>query len=101
MTRVRSWIVYWEKDLSRLIKEPIEIRSFSYRIAPIVAWQPIIADEDKTVEKGKVEIVKIKEITLPENTMVSNLRLLRNEIGVLVTLCRFGKPYLVEEKKKI
>ncbi len=97
---MKSWMVYWEDDCSRLIKEPVEIGSFRYKISPMAAWQPIIADEDKTVERGKLEIVKIKKIALPENTMVSNLKLLRNELGVLITLCRFGKPFLVEEKKE-
>ncbi|HDN74105.1 MAG TPA: DUF22 domain-containing protein [Archaeoglobus sp.] len=97
---MKSWMVYWEEDGSRLIKEPIKIKSFKYKISPMAAWQPIIADEDKTVERGKPEIVKIKKITLPENTMVSNLKLLRNELGVLITLCKFGKPCLVEERKE-
>ena len=97
---MKSWMVYWENDCSRLVKEPIKIGSFKYKIAQLATWQPIIADEDKTVEKGKLEIVKIKKITLPENTMVSYLKLLRNEVGVLITLCRFGRPCLVEEKKE-
>uniref|UniRef100_A0A7J3TIF4 DUF22 domain-containing protein n=1 Tax=Geoglobus ahangari TaxID=113653 RepID=A0A7J3TIF4_9EURY len=97
---MKSWIVYWEDDCSRLIKEPIEIRSFKYKISPIAAWQPIIADEDKNIEKGKPEIVKIKKITLPENTMVSHLKILINELGVLITLSKFRKPFLVEERKE-
>jgi len=97
---MKTWMVYLEEDLSRLIKEPIEIRSFEYKVSPLAAWQPIIADEDKSVESGKPEIVKIKKINLPENTMVSYLKLLRNELGVVVTLCKFGRPYLVEERKE-
>ena len=58
---MKSWMVYWEEDGSRLIKEPIKIKSFKYKISPMAAWQPIIADEDKTVERGKPEIVKIKK----------------------------------------
>ncbi len=97
---MRSWIVYWDEDYSRLIKEPIKVKSFKYRISQQATWQPIIADEDKIVEKGKPEIIKIKKIILPENTMVSYLKLFRNEIGVPVTLCTFGKPPLVEERKE-
>ncbi len=98
---MKCWMVYWEdKELDRLIKIPIEVKTFKYKITQPAAWQPIIADEDKTVKKGKIEIIRIKKTYLPKNTMVSPLKILRNEMGLLVTLFKAGKPYLVEEEKE-
>ena len=94
-------LVYWEDELcDRLVKRPIEIKPFEFKIAQIAGWRLVIADEDRYVKEANPEIIKIKRISLPENTMVSPLSIMRHGLGTLISLCYIGKPRLVEEEKE-
>ncbi len=57
-----------------------------YRRWNVAEWFPIIADEDKEVEKGKIEEVRIKMIELPPNTIPVPLHIMRNAYGTILDL---------------
>ncbi|MEM4702098.1 MAG: DUF22 domain-containing protein, partial [Archaeoglobaceae archaeon] len=53
------------------------------------------------VEKGKPCIVKVKTITLPANTFVGPLNIMRHALGCVLDVVECGVPTRVEEEKCI
>ncbi|MEM2694973.1 MAG: DUF22 domain-containing protein, partial [Archaeoglobaceae archaeon] len=67
----------------------------------IALWEPLIADEELNLEAGKVERIKIREITLPPNTVVVPTAFMMNAYGCVIDVVELGKPSRVEKEKKI
>ncbi len=91
--------ITWGNDAIHRSRVRTEV--FGYARTHVGMWEPIVADEDIDVELGKVEIIKIREISLPPNTVVVPLPITRNPYGTVVDVVQTGKPTKVEDEKRI
>ena len=82
-------------------RQRIRTRFFGYFRSHIAEWEPVIADESIDVQAGEVTRVKIKEINLQPNTVVTPLHIMRNALGSVVDVVQLGKPSKVEDEKRI
>ncbi len=96
-----GYMVYWEDDeYDRLLKTEVTIKPFQYTINPMALWKPVIAEEDKEVKSGIPEIISIKKIKLPRNTMCSPLKIMRNGLGAFLSFFPLGEPTKIGEEKE-
>ncbi|OYT33451.1 hypothetical protein B6U96_15565 [Archaeoglobales archaeon ex4484_92] len=99
---MRANLVYWlDKVGGTTDKAGITLKPFGYRMARMIQWKALIADEDVCLERGKPTIVKIKPIELPGNTMVGLLSIMRHALGIVKDVVECGIPDKVEEDKCI
>ncbi len=70
-------------------------------MAPMTQIKTLIAEDDVIVEKGEPTIVRIKEITLPENTFVGPLNIMHHALGCILDVVECGIPTRVEDEKCI
>jgi hypothetical protein len=84
-----------------LKREKIRTRFFGYFKSYIAEWEPIVSAENVDVRRGVLTRVKIKEIALQPNTVVTPLHIMRNVYGSVVEVAQEGKPSRVEEEKRI
>ncbi|MDI3497706.1 DUF22 domain-containing protein [Archaeoglobus sp.] len=102
--RIREEIVQanltWKED-GEIRRERIKTRFFGYFRSHVAEWEPVIAAESVDVERGEVARIKIKEITLPEYTVITPLFIRRHALGSLIDVVQQGKRRKVEEKKRI
>ncbi len=89
------------KQNGELKREKIRTRFFGYFKSYIAEWEPLISSENVEVKKGVLNRIKIREITLQPNTVVTPLHIMRNVFGSVVEVAQNGKPSRVEEEKKI
>jgi len=92
-------LVYWKEDA--VIRERMRMKEYWYRRWNIAEWYPIIAKESTEVLKGEIELVRIENIELPENTIPVPLSMMRHALGTVLDVAHAGKPRLIEEKKMI
>ena len=88
------------KLVTRNGRREVEIGELWYRRWNVAEWFPIIADEDKSVEKGKLEDIRIRTIELPPNTIPVPLYIMRNAYGTILDL-EAVELKRVEEKTKV
>lgn len=93
--------VYW-RDYERfdIGRQEIDISPSVYKSADKAYWKLLIADRTVEVKKNKTSIVKIKEIYLPSNTIVSPLSIMRHGLGVVLDVYD-AQPKRVEEPKEL
>ncbi len=94
-------IVYL-KDFETLEAESkrVDATSQMYKTSDYAYWKVLIAAEDVRVEKNRIAIVKIKEVRLPSNTIVSPLSIMRHGLGVVLDVYE-QTPSRVEDEKKL
>lgn len=78
-------LVYEEKG--EIKRKEVVIEPFGYKRKPIARWECIVADENKKVKKGMPEIVRIKRIEIPKNTIIYPLAIMRHAYGTVVDVC--------------
>ncbi|MEM3139480.1 MAG: DUF22 domain-containing protein, partial [Archaeoglobaceae archaeon] len=66
-------IVYWKEIGKDIAKLEVKKESVKYRIAPFVQWKVLVADEGIHVKKSEPVILKIKDVKIPENTILAPL----------------------------
>ncbi|RLI84446.1 hypothetical protein DRP07_01120 [Archaeoglobales archaeon] len=81
--------------------EEIEVGEYGYFIGPGAYFEPIICDEDVEVEANSVKIVKIREIHIPGNGILSLLDRFRHALGFLIAVVEEGKFKRLESPQKI
>ena len=91
-------MVYWKGG--KIDKRKVEVSPAVFKMVGYAYWKILSADEDVEVKKNEVSIVKIKEILLPSNTIVSPLSIMRHGLGVVLDAYE-EKPSRVEEAKKL
>jgi len=47
----------------------VKVTPYEFTIATRAKWEMVVADEDMTIGMGKLEKIKIKEITVPKDTI--------------------------------
>lgn len=85
----------------KLEKIEIDLKPFGFRMAPVTQLKTLVADKDTSVEKGKPAIVRVRTITLPANTFVGPLNIMRHPLGSVLDVVECGVPTRVEEEKCI
>ena len=91
-------IVYWKDGV---VRERVRMKEYWYRRWNIAEWHPIIARESAHVHKGEINLIRVENLELPENTIPVPLSMMRHAMGSVVDVAQAGKPRLVEEKKLI
>jgi hypothetical protein len=91
-------IIYWKELGRRLETLKAKKEKVSYRIAPFTQWKVIIADESFEVEKGRVDLIKLKEVRIPENTIIAPSQLPLMRLARQLTLSRRGRAELRRRK---
>ena len=100
MTKVE--IVYWKNEVGgELDKKTIKVEPYGYHLTNIAEWKMLIAAEDIDVVAYKPAVVSIEKITIPKNTIVSPLSIMRHALGVVIDVFQPGEPKKVEEEKTI
>ncbi len=67
-----------------VVRVPIYAPPIAYRVSPLAYWKVIVAAENTTLRRGEAVLVKIENVEIPGNAIVTPLSLMRNENGVLV-----------------
>ncbi|MET1124303.1 MAG: DUF22 domain-containing protein [Archaeoglobaceae archaeon] len=95
-------IAYWIDRVGGTVDRiHVDIKPFGYRIAPVVQWRTLVASEDLSVEKGVPAVLKVKTLSLPNNTIIEPLSIMRHALGCVVDVVECGIPEKVEEEKCI
>ncbi len=93
---------YWvDKVGGRRERFNTELKPFGYRMTPVTQWKTLIARESIKVEAGKPVIVEINPFTLPGDTMVGPLHIMRHALGTVLDVIECGMPSKVEDEKCI
>ncbi len=97
MSEVEFNVVYWEDDVGGKLKRVDKrMDEYAYKIVGIGEWKALIADEDKTVEKGKPEVIRIKKVEFPPNSVCFILGRMRHALGAVIDVLHGGIPRYVE-----
>jgi|Deesub1362A_J573_1020465.scaffolds.fasta_scaffold00510_20 hypothetical protein len=64
-------------------------------------WDIIVSDEDKKVEKGKPVFIKIRDLIVPDNSIITPLYGMMNAIGTILGVYQPGVPPEIGEEKFI
>ena len=81
----------------KIQKKEIAVEPFGYKRSPHARWEILVADERKKVRYGEPVIVRIKDVIIPENTIVYPLRIMRHAYGSVVDIFCDCLPWKVEE----
>lgn len=92
-------IIYWRRVGEEVKTIKARKGVVKYRIAPFVQWKVLVADEDAEVKKGLPIVVKIKDLEIPENTIIAPLSIMRHYLGVTIDVIEEGLKKVEEEKK--
>jgi len=90
----------YRKDNQMWRKKQI-VEDYWYRRWNIAEFYPVVTEEEKEVVKGKVEIVKINNLEIPENTIPVPLTGMIHALGSVLDITHYGRPKKVEERKLI
>ncbi len=63
--------------------------------------EPVVSEETKDVQRGKVTSIKIKDLNLKPGTVVSPIGATSHALGVLLDIYRKGKPRKIECSQKL
>lgn len=97
--KVACWV---DPQRSKINKSKIDVVPVAYRTSPYAYWKILIANEDVKLKKGEVSFVKIKEVYLPGNTLVSPLSIMRHGYGVTLDVYEVCPPKIkIEEPKTL
>ncbi|WP_244372787.1 DUF22 domain-containing protein [Archaeoglobus fulgidus] len=82
-----------------IVRKKLSVDPFGYRRSANASWEVIIADERKEVRYGEPEIIKIKKIKIPKNTITYPMCIMRHAYGSFVDLYSDLPPRKVEEDR--
>lgn len=88
------------RENGRVERRPLKILPFGYRRSPVARWELLIANENKVVKAGKPCEITIKKVTLPRDTIMYTLSIMRNVYGVTVDTIP-NKLHKVEDEREI
>ncbi|MEM0215210.1 MAG: DUF22 domain-containing protein [Archaeoglobaceae archaeon] len=91
-------IVYWKEIGKDIAKLEVKKESVKYRIAPFVQWKVLVADEGIHVKKSEPVILKIKDVKIPENTILAPLSIMRHALGTTIDVIEKGISRVEDEK---
>lgn len=91
-------IVYWKEIGKDLAKIEVKKESVKYRIAPFVQWKVLVAEETANVKKSEPVILKIKDVKIPENTILAPLSIMRHALGTTIDVLEKGISRVEDEK---
>lgn len=93
---------YWTDEVGGHVERmQIDLKPFGYRMVPLTQWKTLIAMDDVEVKKGKAAIVEVRPFTIPGNTMVGPLHIMRHALGTVLDVVECGIPTRVEDEKCI
>jgi len=92
--------VFWKDKIGgEADKLATEAFSYGFSVGPHGEWEMVIAKEDKEVRKNELVNIKIKEIEVPEKSIVLPCIMMRHALGIVSSLAAAGKPKSVEERR--
>lgn len=91
---------YWVDEVGgKLERREIELKPYGYRMIPLTQWKTLVAEKTTEVRKGKPIILDVKPFSVPANTMVGPLHIMRHALGTVLDVVECGIPHRVEEEK--
>ncbi|MCX8172537.1 MAG: DUF22 domain-containing protein [Archaeoglobaceae archaeon] len=90
----------WKED-DKVARKEIKIVDAVYKNVYTGLLEPVIADENLKFHRGEIIKVKIKCISLQQNTLVAPIGFMENAYGSLIGIFQKGRPRKVEEDRKI
>ena len=63
-------------------------------------WIPIVSEEDKDVRAGEVTVIKVRDILIPEYTVVSPIHTPTHALGCVLDI-KTNMPKKIEERKSV
>ena len=63
-------------------------------------WIPIVSEEDKDVRAGEVTVIKVRDILIPEYTVVSPIHTPTHALGCVLDI-KTSMPKKIEERKSV
>lgn len=91
-------IVRWKRIGESVEKLKIQAESIKYRIAPFTQWKVLIADEGVELEKSTPAVIKIRNVRIPQNTIIGPLSIMRHGNGTLLDVIEDGTSRVEEQK---
>ncbi|MBO8182924.1 MAG: DUF22 domain-containing protein [Archaeoglobus sp.] len=95
----KAYIKYTEDDIKD--KKLKYIHPACFKRKDKARWDIIVSDEKRKVERGKPAFIKIREIVIPENSIVTPLYVMRNDIGTTLGVYQPGIPPEITDEKFI
>lgn len=92
-------VVYWKEIGKELGRLQVKKESVKYRIAPFVQWKVLIAEQNAEVKKGMPAMLKIRDVEIPENTILAPLSIMRHAIGTTIDVIEKGISRVEQEKR--
>lgn len=92
-------VVYWKEIGKEIGRLKVKKESVRYRIAPFVQWKVLIAENDVQVKSGLPAIIKIRDVEVPENTILAPLSIMRHALGTTIDVIEKGISRVEHEKK--
>ena len=85
-------VVWKDKEMSEIVRIPVEAAPIAYKTAPYAYWKLIVADEYLEIRKNETVVVKVRKIQLPGNTIISPLSVMRNRYGIVLDVYESYPP---------
>jgi len=99
-TRIsKAYFNYKEDDIKE--KRLRYIHPLCFKRKDKARWDIIVADENRKVRKGLPVLIKIREIVITENSIVTPLYIVRNAIGTTLGVYQPGMPPEITDEKFI
>ncbi len=97
--RMEANLVY--RKGGQMCRERKTVEDYWYKRWNIAEVYPVISEEEKEVRKGKVEIIRIKNFEIPENTIPVPKAGMIHALGSVLDIMHYGRPKMIEERKWI
>jgi len=82
---MRCAVSYFRDPEKREVeRREISFRNGVFKSSDKAYWKVVISDEEKQVERNRIEIVRIKEIQLPPRSTIAPLSILRHALGTTI-----------------
>ncbi|MDI9610502.1 MAG: DUF22 domain-containing protein [Archaeoglobales archaeon] len=92
-------ILYWKELGKETVSLKVKKETVRYRLAPFVQWKVLIAENTTEVKKGLPVVLKIKDVEIPENTILAPLSIMRHALGTTLDVIEKGISKVENEKK--
>ena len=83
------------------ISEEVDVEEYGYFLGPGAYFEPFICDEDTEVDVNSVRIIKVREVEIPENGILTLLDRFRHALCFLIAVVEEGKFERIESPRKI
>jgi len=84
----------------KVVRKKIVTNAVGYMRSFSGYWIPVVSEEDVEVKKGEITVVKVRDIIIPEYTVVSLLHIPTHAFGCILDI-RVPRPRRIEERKSI